>query len=247
MRCLKSQKYIDEVYGKVNLRVLSTARRVTASWRGDVLHVTIPAMMPLELYQETMRRMQPDILKMRRRCGAFYHDGYVWTGELVALSVRVGPRMAPYTVERFYDGRDADGRYVFSFLTGSDSFSAPDCDAILARMIARTAGEVARRTLIAELQALAQKLGVERRISGCAIGRGERRLGTCSTAGVITLSRRLVYMPREMRRAVMTHEMAHLDHFDHSPAFYRRWEELYGGPVRHFRRAYASVPMPYPV
>lgn len=53
------------------------------------------------------------------------------------------------------------------------------------------------------------------------------RYGSCNAAtGVITLNKALADMPRECAEYVAAHELAHLVHADHSPAFYRVLDEV---------------------
>lgn len=48
------------------------------------------------------------------------------------------------------------------------------------------------------------------------------RWGSCSTSGTVSLSWRLIGAPPAVLRYVVAHELAHFDHMDHSPAFWRR-------------------------
>ena len=51
------------------------------------------------------------------------------------------------------------------------------------------------------------------------LSRATRRWGSCSGAGCIRVNWRLIQAPDAVRRSVVAHEVAHLVHFDHSPAF----------------------------
>jgi predicted metal-dependent hydrolase len=58
------------------------------------------------------------------------------------------------------------------------------------------------------------------------------RWGSCSKDGHITLSMELIYAPRRLIEYIIVHELCHLAHLDHSPAFYFQlaqclpdWEE----------------------
>jgi hypothetical protein len=42
--------------------------------------------------------------------------------------------------------------------------------------------------------------------------------------------------PAEVRRSVVAHEVTHLVHFDHSPAFHALLDELYEGDMRAANR-----------
>lgn len=60
------------------------------------------------------------------------------------------------------------------------------------------------------------------------LARAQRRWGSCSSAGTVRINWRLVQAPDHVRRSVVAHEVAHLVHFDHSPAFHRFLSALFG-------------------
>lgn len=53
------------------------------------------------------------------------------------------------------------------------------------------------------------------------------RWGSCTRAGVIRLNWRLIQAPDAQIDYVLAHELAHLAHLDHSPAFWREVARLY--------------------
>ncbi|SFB07786.1 hypothetical protein SAMN05421688_2781 [Poseidonocella pacifica] len=57
------------------------------------------------------------------------------------------------------------------------------------------------------------------------------RWGSCSSAGNLMYSWRLVMAPEEILDYVAAHEVAHLKHMDHSRAFWRTVHHLYGDPA----------------
>ena len=59
------------------------------------------------------------------------------------------------------------------------------------------------------------------RPAGIKIGRANGSWGYCKRDGRITFTWRLVCQPEDFVRYVVVHELCHLAHFDHSPAF---WE-----------------------
>jgi predicted metal-dependent hydrolase len=63
------------------------------------------------------------------------------------------------------------------------------------------------------------------------LSRATRRWGSCSGVGCIRINWRLVQAPDAVRRSVVAHEVAHLLHFDHSPAFRAMLAELFEGDV----------------
>jgi len=48
-----------------------------------------------------------------------------------------------------------------------------------------------------------------------------RQWGSCSPSGEIIINRQLVKAPRECIDYVLIHELAHLKHHDHGPAFWK--------------------------
>ena len=64
----------------------------------------------------------------------------------------------------------------------------------------------------------------------------QKRWGSCSDGGAsgqrrIRINWRLVQAPDFVRRSVAAHEVAHLVHFDHSPAFHALLGGIFEGDV----------------
>ena len=64
----------------------------------------------------------------------------------------------------------------------------------------------------------------------------QRRWGSCARGGTIRINWRLVMAPQDVRRSVVAHEVAHLVHFDHSPAFHGLLGTLFEGDLRAANR-----------
>jgi predicted metal-dependent hydrolase len=62
-----------------------------------------------------------------------------------------------------------------------------------------------------------------------SLGDPRSRWGSCSSRGTISLSWRLIMAPASVRRSVIAHEVAHIRHMDHSPAFYAWLDALFEG------------------
>lgn len=72
---------------------------------------------------------------------------------------------------------------------------------------------------------LADDLGVH--LAAVRLRDTTSRWGSCSQDGTINLSWRLALAPHKVARYVIAHEVAHLEHFDHSPAFWKVVEKLH--------------------
>lgn len=96
--------------------------------------------------------------------------------------------------------------------------------------------------LTPRLQAFLKTLARDRLASACdrfskSLGRPYGRItlrdtrsrwGSCSSSGDLMFSWRLVMAPPEILDYVAAHEVAHLRHMDHSPAFWACCSDLYG-------------------
>lgn len=92
----------------------------------------------------------------------------------------------------------------------------------------------AREVLGAMAAEHAAALGV--RVAGIAIRDPRSRWGSCSAAGRLSLSWRLLLAPRAIADHVVAHEVCHLRHLDHSRAF---WDLLAAvDPGRDAHRAW---------
>lgn len=88
----------------------------------------------------------------------------------------------------------------------------------------------ALRILSQETTALVQRAGFT--VRSITVGDAATRWGSCSSAGRIRYSWRLILAPPVVRRYVVAHEVAHLAHLNHGPDFKAVERDLYGGETR---------------
>ena len=102
--------------------------------------------------------------------------------------------------------------------------------------------EIARADLSAQIPDLALQIG---KTAGNLTLRDTRsRWGSCTQAGALMFSWRLIMAPPEVLRYVAAHEVAHLRHMDHSRAFWATVTELmpdYEAPRQWLRRHGAEL------
>jgi len=77
----------------------------------------------------------------------------------------------------------------------------------------------ARRHLGAWLESEAAALGV--RVERVSIRSPKSRWGSFSQSGTVSLNAQLLFLPPELVRYVLVHELCHATHPDHSPQFWR--------------------------
>jgi predicted metal-dependent hydrolase len=84
--------------------------------------------------------------------------------------------------------------------------------------------QAAEERLAPRLLALARELGypVKRVVIRCQ----RTRWGSCSTRGTVSLNCSLVFLGPDVVRYLFVHELAHTQHMNHSPAFWRLVESL---------------------
>lgn len=100
----------------------------------------------------------------------------------------------------------------------------------------------AKRVLEAETRDIADRHGLA--AASVGIGDPKSRWGSCASSGVIRYSWRLILCPPHVRRATVAHEVAHLLHMDHGPAFHAAHARLLGAdpkPARAWLKTHGAA------
>ena len=101
----------------------------------------------------------------------------------------------------------------------------------------------ARERLTPQLTQLAGELGFS--VKGVTIRRQRTRWGSCSSRSKISLNCSLLFMPPDVVRYLMVHELSHLLHMNHSDSFWRaveRHEANYRRLDRQLTAGWRAVP-----
>ncbi len=147
-----------------------------------------------------------------------------------AVIVRAPDQMPDRSVERFVAGRsDWIEKHLSHLKPRPEAFSAEE--EAWHRI-------EARRHLPELISRYGRHLGVSPatvRVTGA-----RKRFGSCSARGGVCFSFRLFAYPREAVEYVVAHELAHLRHLNHSPAFHR----LLGAVMPDYRQRAALLKQP---
>jgi predicted metal-dependent hydrolase len=131
---------------------------------------------------------------------------------------------------------DRSGRIVVSGAVED----ARACQAALRRWLARRA----KRTLLPWLESVSEETGL--RFSDMGLKNQRTRLGSCTADGRITLNCKLLFLPRELVRYVLIHELCHTLVHNHSSRFWamvRRYEPKTDALRGRMRDGWRSVPV----
>jgi len=125
-------------------------------------------------------------------------------------------------------------RHVFSLKLSGAVIDEELCFRALIRFVSLYAKEVIPRfawEVCREISATPNSITVNKRKSAW---------GVCTRNGDIRIDRRVMFLPRDLARQVVLHEIAHLKHLNHSQCFY---DELfsYGGSTREAEKAVKSA------
>ena len=108
--------------------------------------------------------------------------------------------------------------------------TVPDDPAELERM-----REAARAALVPKLLSAAARYGFPFK-GRVAIKNNVSNWGSCSSKGNINLNMRLVLLPERLQDYVILHELCHLRHQNHGPAFHALLDSLIGGKEKELQR-----------
>ncbi len=99
----------------------------------------------------------------------------------------------------------------------------------------------AKAILESETKQMAAQIGA--RVGRVGVGDPVSRWGSCASSGDIRYSWRLILAPSFVRRATVAHEVAHLVHMNHAPAFHALVADIFGEdprPARLWLRAHGT-------
>jgi hypothetical protein len=117
-------------------------------------------------------------------------------------------------------GVDAGGRARVTETRNGLRVLTPVLDENLQRQaLRRWLRERARREVLPHFEQLCRETGLRPKSVQFRLQR--TRWGSCSSRRTISLNACMVFLPAELARYLMIHELCHLRHLDHSPRYWR--------------------------
>ncbi len=112
-----------------------------------------------------------------------------------------------------------DGIRVQNSARGLHLIGQTDNQTLLIKTLESELKIIARRELPAFLSVLSRQFSLS--YAKVTIRGQKSRWGSCSSVGNISLNYKLLFLPRELVRYVLLHELAHTQHLNHSPAYWK--------------------------
>jgi predicted metal-dependent hydrolase len=133
----------------------------------------------------------------------------------------------PHRIRHLGERRDGGGRIV---TIAEGEIRVVGAAAHVGRRVRDHLVALARQEIGRRARMLAAR--IDRRIARITVRDTRSRWGSCSAAGNLAFSWRLVLAPEAVLDYVVAHEVAHLAEMNHGPRFWRLVEQLAPGSVR---------------
>ena len=230
--------FIDKEFGKVVVTFRRGMKNVRCRWRGNRLYMSAPYGMEKQL--EGLVDADRDKIRALNHQKITFHDGQVIPCFHTTLTISTDAKLTTNCVAHGID--PADGVSLYMRVPADLDLESDAATRALSKVISLLFGRIAHRYLIPYAQSEAARLGLKPR--GFEIGKGTVKLGHCTRGGVIQLSRHLMLLPAPLVQYVVCHELAHLTHMDHSPAFHALLDSYHDGRSAELDRQIAHFPWP---
>lgn len=230
--------FIDKEFGKVVVTLRRGMKNVRCRWRGNRLYMSAPYGMEKQL--EGLVDADRDKIRELNHQKITFHDGQVIPCFHTTLTISTDAKLTTNCVAHGIN--PADGVSLYMRVPADLDLESDAATRALSKVISLLFGRIAHRYLIPYAQSEAARLGLKPR--GFEIGKGTVKLGHCTRGGVIQLSRHLMLLPEPLVQYVVCHELAHLTHMDHSPAFHALLDSYLNGRSAELDRQIVHFPWP---
>lgn len=246
-RVIATSKYTHPEIGMINVRVVASARSIRAYWEGSVMHVTVPPCLPVDTYDDFIEKNVPRFLEMKP--SPRFHIGQVIDGGEVDFKIVKGgipgrdkAILVNVSQENLRPGKIYNICLNVPGRMAAEEMDAPEVQTHINKLLLKMAEKSVATFVIPHAQELALKIG--RKPTGWCVKNKKRSLGTCDHDGFISLSPRLIFLPRRLRDFVILHELAHLSEMNHSRAFHELCNQYCGGRERELLAEIKSFSFP---
>lgn len=217
--------------GSTGFRFYKRASSIKAFWRKGKVVVTIPDPADFGIVANFLVDRYDEILGHKPK-GPAIGPGFEYTfpdGDRIVSGINDGlrPNSVGCSVSR-YSG--PLGSVTYTLLTRSDARLEDEVMADLVRLRLKHILMHKSGWMPVMFKGVCDRTDILHLTAGKGVlGRpffGLSTMGKCTARGVITLSTALALYPAWLREYIICHELAHLSHHDHSPAFHAECERL---------------------
>ena len=168
----------------------------------------------------------------KREIDRFVADHAAWIESHLALSPVPQPLAFGDTVPVWGrearlvpdDTRRTTPRRIPEGILSGDTLSFPADTPSLAAAMRKWYETETKRVLLPFCYTLAERYGVADRLQAVSVTHPKKRWGSCTSAGSIRINAMLSALEPEIGEYVLTHELTHLLHMNHSAAFWAQVE-----------------------
>lgn len=203
------------------IRESARAKRVTLRIQPRTgLEVVVPKGFDSSIVPQLIQQKQGWIDKMMKKIAKNYPPPNSWDvlPTLIELEAMGREFTVNYVKSNSMDlllKQNSEGRLT---ITGQGSLN--DYSALLTDWLKQQG----KQFLPPMLRALSRETGLD--YARCQVRSQRTRWGSCSRKGTISLNCKLLFLPVEHVRYVMLHELCHVKHMNHSPAFWNYLQQL---------------------
>lgn len=220
-------KFHDTEFGTMVIATRRGQRTVRFIWHNGLLHMSIPPGVAVDSVRQLIDASRAQIRALPANTVSF-HFGQTIPCFGGSITLAEHDKNIGHITSR----RTADG-VVICFPKGFDIANPAYCHSV-SRIISATMERGLEERVFPLAWALARELGLSP--LEFMVGRGLRKLGHCTASGSIQLSRNIMFLPEDLIRLIICHELAHLTHHNHSKDFHYLCNSYLGGREKELER-----------
>ena len=218
----------DEDYGRVNVHLRRGAKSISVKWKEGSLLVTAPLGLSYDQIMESFQRLKPKISNLKEPDVKFF-DGQ----EIECFQCKVIISCDARLKNSISYGANDDGS-LYIHVPVTIDFNSQQAKIVISKVLKNLMKNRAQYLLIPYAEDLAQQLKVA--CNKITIGSGMRKLGHCTTKNDIQLSSNIMFLPEQLVAYIICHELAHVTHHDHSPAFHQLVNQYVSGKEKELEK-----------